>query len=75
MTQPTGMPEIDGNSFQVTIRQHTSDAEAMLGDPQTVRDVIGEALDAVGLQEEIDYTLEVHRVYTQLPHPGAAERK
>ena len=74
MTKPTGMPEIDGNSFQVTIRQHTLDAEAMLGDPQTVRDVIGEALDDMGLQEEIDYTLEVHRIYTQPPHPGAAER-
>ena len=70
-TTPTGMPEIDGNAFQVTIRMHTNDAQKALSDPGTVRQIIGEGLDMlagddVRLEEEIDYTLEVHRVYRQV---------
>jgi hypothetical protein len=41
---------------------HTKDAHLNLGNPGIVRDVVGEALDKVrGLQEEIDYTLDVYR--------------
>ncbi len=71
-TKPTGMPEIDGNAFQVTIRMHTNDAQKALSDPGTVRQIFGEALDMLAgrdvlLQEEVDYTLEVHRVYRCAP--------
>ena len=62
-TKPTGEPEIDGNAFSVVIRMHTDDAQKVLDHEERVRFLIGAAFDACELQEEIDYTLEVHRVY------------
>ena len=47
----------------VTIKMHTTDAYNVLTDPGLVREKIGAALDEWGLQEEIDYTLEVNRAY------------
>ena len=55
-------PQI-GREFMVKIKMHTDDAYMALDSPQLVRDAIGEALDKFKLQEEVDYTLEVSRVY------------
>jgi hypothetical protein len=49
--------------FRVTCTMHTKDAVNVLTDPDKVRHMIGQKLDAHGLQEEIDYTLEVTRVH------------
>ena len=64
-TKPTGEPEIDGNAFEVIVRMHTDDAQKVLKSTQHIRDFVGEALDYQGLQEEIDYTLEIQRVYKE----------
>lgn len=64
-TKPTGQPEIDGNAFEVIVRLHTDDAQKVLSHEERVRFLIGAAFDSdlPTLQEEIDYTLEVHRIY------------
>ena len=56
------IPDDPRTNFCVMILMHTKDAHLNLGNPGIVRDVIGAALDKVrGLQEEIDYTLDVYR--------------
>jgi hypothetical protein len=47
------------NGFQVLIRQHTADFDEKLTDPERVQHILGAALDALGLQEEVDYTRPV----------------
>lgn len=49
--------------FSVSIRTHTVDAINKLDSPDLVRSILGTALDKVGLDEEVDYTLEVKRIY------------
>lgn len=50
--------------FEVIVNLHTREAFAVMTDPGMVRMLIGEALDKnPRLQEEIDYTLEVRRIY------------
>lgn len=56
-----GRPEPTG--FEVLIKIHTKDADKILDCPSTVRCLVGEVIDRHQLQEEIDYTLEVTRVY------------
>ncbi len=62
-TKPTGMPEIDGVGYEITLSMHTDDAQSVLTCPERLRNLIGQKLDSKGLQEEIDYTLEVERTY------------
>lgn len=57
-----------GCTFTVEIKMHTIDAYRTLSDPGLVRTFIGAALDRVHgiagpLQEEVDYTLKVKRIY------------
>jgi hypothetical protein len=42
---------------------HTQDVTRILDCPDSLRELLGAALDARGLQEEIDYTLEIQRAY------------
>ena len=51
--------------FQILLRKHTDHFDAKLTDPETLRFIIGEALDKAGLQEEVDYTLQVLRYYSE----------
>lgn len=51
-----------GCQFDVQIKIHTTDAYTALSH-QIVRDAIGGALDMIGISEEVDYTIEVKRVY------------
>ena len=51
--------------FHIEIQMHTEDAERIISSPEWVRFALGEVLDKRGLQEEIDYTLEVKRSYEQ----------
>lgn len=55
--------QINDKQFEVVIRMHSEDAPKVLSDPEEVRFMIGYAFDRRGLQEEIDYTLEVKRLY------------
>jgi hypothetical protein len=48
--------------FVVTIRCHTQDAFANITSPEALRFQIGHMLDSWGIQEEVDYTLEVERL-------------
>lgn len=65
-TKPTGEVEIDGNSFEVLIRMHTDDAQKLMTHTEKVRELVAVALEQSGnLQEEIDFTLEVERIYKQ----------
>ena len=57
----TGRPESTG--FEVLIKIHTKDGDKTISDPGFVRYIIGTKLDTFGIKEEIDYTLEVTRVY------------
>jgi hypothetical protein len=57
----TGRPESTG--FEVQVKIHTKDGDSVISAPGWLRHVIGKAVDAFGVQEEIDYTLEVRRVY------------
>lgn len=57
----TGRPESTG--FEVLVKIHTKEADRIFTSPEFVRFKIGKALDVRGLEEEIDYTLEVRRVY------------
>lgn len=52
------------DGFNVLIRIHSDDAPKTLSDPGAVRLLIGEAFDSHGIEEEIDYTLEVTRCST-----------
>ncbi len=49
--------------FRVEIKMHTKDAEKAITSPEALRFLIGHMLDSWGIQEEIDYTLEVTRTY------------
>jgi len=55
--------EIDPNHLEVRVNMHTLDAVRVLDCPESLREIIGISLDARGLQEEIDYTLEIKRDY------------
>lgn len=52
-----------GCAFQVIVAMHTTDAFMKLDCPDVIRMALGQALDALGLQEEIDFTLDVKRKY------------
>jgi hypothetical protein len=49
--------------FQIDITTHTPDAEQVLEHPEKLRFMVGTVLDEHGLQEEVDYTLQVARTY------------
>lgn len=49
--------------FTVLLDAHTIDGGRVLTDPETVRFIIAAGIEAKGLQEEIDFTLEVVRRY------------
>jgi hypothetical protein len=55
--------QIDPNHFEVRVNMHTLDAVRVLDCPESLREIVGISLDARGLQEEIDYTLEIRRDY------------
>ena len=51
-------------AFEVTVKLWTKDgADAIHDNPEQLRFVLGEALDRLEIQEEIDYTLEVKRIH------------
>lgn len=50
------------SGFLAAIAVHTSDGDNALNSPELVRMTIGAALDALGIEEEIDYTLEIRRI-------------
>lgn len=50
--------------FIVQINQHTPDLGQMLETPEKVREHLAEALECLGLNEEIDFTLEISRLYS-----------
>lgn len=49
--------------FLVRIEMHTKDAETAIISPEALRFQIGNMMDSWGIQEEVDYTLEVSRTY------------
>lgn len=49
--------------YDIRIWFHSQDAEKATDNTEKVRQIVGAALDALGIQEEIDYTLEVARHY------------
>lgn len=49
--------------FMVKLHCHTKDAEEKVTSPEALRFMIGHMIDSWGLQEEVDYTLEVTRFY------------
>ena len=55
--------QIDPNHFEVRVNMHTLDAVRVLDCAESLRQIIGISLDTRGLQEEIDYTLEIKRDY------------
>lgn len=57
--------KLDCTGFIVQIILHTPEAEAKLASPELIRMRIGLALDNLGIEEEIDYTLQVSRTYGQ----------
>jgi transcription termination factor NusB len=58
----TGRPESTG--FEVLVKIHTKEADQKLTDPELLRFLVGKVIDnRYKLEEEIDYTLEVRRVY------------
>jgi len=48
--------------FIVTILCHTNAALGVMQDPEYLRFQVGQALDELGIEEEIDYTLKVERL-------------
>jgi hypothetical protein len=58
-----GNAQIDANHFEIRVNMHTPDVTRILDCPDSLRELVGAALDACGLQEEIDYTLEIQRTY------------
>jgi len=57
-------PDI-AKGFAVEIRLHTDAAREKLTSPDDVRSFLGEQIDRLKLQEEVDYTLDVRRIYEQ----------
>lgn len=52
------------SEYQITIHLHSEDAYKKLTHPEAVREIVATALDGGGrLQEEVDFTLTVNRVY------------
>jgi hypothetical protein len=49
-------------AFEIVLNIHTEDGEKRLDSPQSVRDLIASSIDGDGIEEEIDYTLEVKRI-------------
>jgi hypothetical protein len=49
--------------FEVTIRTHTKEAQDAITSPEALRFMVGHMLDSWKISEEIDYTLEVRRIY------------
>ena len=49
--------------FNVVISLHTLGADHILTDPETVREIIAKGIEQKNLQEEIDFTLQVRRLY------------
>jgi len=49
--------------FLVGIVFHTNEAHDVISDPHKVKWVLGQALDKLGVEEEIDYTILVRRSY------------
>lgn len=49
--------------YRVDVMTHTNKAKAAITSPEALRFMIGHMLDSWKLQEEIDYTLEVSRIY------------
>jgi hypothetical protein len=60
---PISHEQVDPDHFEVRVNLHTQDAVRVMDYPENLREIIGLSLDARGLQEEIDYTLEVRRAY------------
>jgi hypothetical protein len=54
--------------FQATVSMHTPEGAGALMHPERLRFLLGVALDKLGIQEEIDYTLEVKRVHRDRPN-------
>ena len=63
MTTEREAPQGETCRFTVEIIGHTEDAANVLDCPQSVRDLIAGSFDLGGIEEEIDYTLEVKRVH------------
>jgi hypothetical protein len=57
------LPETVSTGFLVAIRFHSRAAYEQTDTPEKVRFAIGKAIDNMGIDEEIDYTLEVRRCY------------
>ena len=51
--------------FSVTVHCHTKDALYKITSPEALRFAIGHMMDSWGIQEEVDYTLQVARIYEQ----------
>jgi hypothetical protein len=52
--------------FLVGIVFHTNEAHDIISDPDKVKFVLGQALDKLGVEEEIDYTIQVRRCYAPI---------
>ena len=60
--QPVASDEIC-TGFEIKVNTHTTDALERLQSPEFVRMLLGEKFDRLGINEEVDYTLEVRRCY------------
>ncbi len=49
--------------FDIVIRIHTDEAWMKLNSTERLRNIVGVSLDDKGLQEEVDYTLEISHRY------------
>lgn len=49
--------------FLIKITTHTKEAQEGIKSPEELRFVVGDMLDNLELDEEVDYTLEVRRTY------------
>lgn len=65
--KPTSTPHTPDicKGFMVEVRIYTDDGRQVLSDPEKMRYLVGTKFDAHGLSEEVDYTLEVRRIYEQ----------
>ena len=59
----TAQRETICSGFVVNVKCHTEDALNKITSPEALRFQIGYMMDSWGLQEEVDYTLEVSRTY------------
>ena len=51
-------------AFEAKVSLWTGEAaDAIHNNPERIRFLLGEALETLGLQEEIDFTLEVRRIH------------